>query len=305
MWLPLLAPVYFVPAVRRALDVPWEGMLLTALTLAMALTSRRFIPLFGISLAVMFAPLVALCLQKFRLEKYSPGLAVIALLFGLYRLLPYPTQSDPAFHYLTAEYSFPVEMLNFIEANEITGNVFALWNWGGYIHWRTDGGLKVFVDGRADTIYDDETYTRYVTALSSAPGWLELVEQSDADYILWPHSRGNGREKLRELVDSGRWRPIYSDAVSWLLVRKDAVPEREYMPSAPGPWRDLAMARNAERAGEREQAIYYAEKVRELMPWHKDACSLLIASHRAQNQAQAANELLADCLSYFPTAYLR
>jgi hypothetical protein len=122
---------------------------------------------------------------------------------------------------------------------------------------------------------------------------------------LWPHLRGRGREKLRELLNTGRWRPIYSDAVSWLLAREGSVPEREYLPSAPGPWRDLAMARNGERAGEREQAIYYAEKVRELMPWHKDACSLLISSHRAQNQPQAAEELLADCRSYFPTAYLR
>jgi hypothetical protein len=305
MWLTLLAPVYLMPAVRRALDVPWEGMVLTALTLAMAITSRRFIPLYGISLAVMFAPLVALCLQKLRLERYSLGLGVLALMFGLYRLLPYPTQSGPAFHYLTAEYSFPVEMLNFIEANGITGNVYALWNWGGYIHWRTDGGLKVYVDGRADTVYDDETYNNYVTVLGSRPGWLELVEQSDANYVLWPHSRGKGRDKLRELVGTGRWRPIYSDAVSWLLARKVKVPEEDYKPSPPGPWRDLAMARNGEWAGNSEHAAHYAEKVRELMPWHKDACSLLIASHRAQNQPQAADEVLADCRSYFPTAYLR
>lgn len=305
MWLPLLAPIYLLPAVRRALVVPWEGMALTALTLAMALTSRRFIPLFSISLAVMFAPLLALCLQKLRLQRYSPALAVLALLFGLYRLLPYPTQSGPAFHYLTAEYSFPVEMLNFIEANGISGNVYALWNWGGYIHWRTDGGLKVYVDGRADTIYDDETYNRYVTVLGSRPGWLQMVEQSDADYILWSHSRGKGREKLRALVDTGHWRPVYSDAVSWLLARKETVPEEEYLPSSPGPWRDLALARNSEWAGDSEQAIYYAQQVRELMPWHKDACSLLVTSYRMQGRPQAAEDVLTDCRSYFPTAYLR
>lgn len=305
IWLPLLAPIYLVPVVRRTLNVPWEGMALTALTLAMAITSRRFIPLYAMSLAVMFAPLVALCLQQLRLEKYSLGLALLALLYALYRLLPYPAQSAPAFHYLTAQYSFPVDMLNFIEANEITGNVYALWNWGGYIHWRTDGALKVYVDGRADTIYDDDTYNNYVTVLSSRPGWLQLVERSDADYILWPHSRGNGRAKLRELVDTGHWRPVYSDAVSWLLARKEAVPEREYLPSPAGPWRDLAMARNGEWAGNSEQAIYYARQVRELVPWHKDACSLLIATYRAQGEPKAANEVLADCRSYFPTAYLR
>jgi hypothetical protein len=83
------------------------------------------------------------------------------------------------------------------------------------------------------------------------------------------------------------------------------VPEREFLPSPPGPWRDLAVAKNAQMAGSNEHASFYAEKVREVMPWHKDACSLLISNHRTQNQPQAAAEVLSDCLRYFPTVYLR
>jgi hypothetical protein len=305
MWLPLLAPLYLVPAVRRNLDVPWEGMALTALTLAMALTSRRFIPLFGMSLAVMFAPLLALCLHWLRLRKFSSAVALVALLGVLFRLQPYPMQSAPAFHYLVAEYSYPVDMLNFVEANHIAGNVFSLWNWGGYIHWRTDGGLKVYVDGRADTIFDDETYRRYVTVLGSSPGWLELVEASGADYVLWPHSRGKGREKLRALVATGRWRPVYSDAVSWLVARTAAVPQSELKPSAPGPWRDLAVAVNSDRAGNIDNAVHFAEAVREVMPWHRDACNLLVGSYRKQGEQGRADEVLADCRSYFPSEFLR
>ena len=305
MWLPLLAPVYFLPALRRRLDVPWEGMALTALTLAMALTSRRFIPLFGISLAVMLAPLLALCLQKSRLEKFTPLLAGLALVYALYRILPFPVQSGPAFHYLTAEYSYPVETLNFIEANDISGNVFALWNWGGYIHWRTDGALKVYVDGRADTVFDDETYLRYVAVLGSSPGWLELLEGSGADYVLWPHTRGQGQQKLRELVATGRWRPVYSDAVSWLLARTATVPQSQWLPSPPGPWRDLAVASNSNRSGDIASVIRYAGAVREVMPWHKGACDLLVGSYRRLREDGRAAEVLADCRSYFPSAYLR
>jgi hypothetical protein len=305
MWLPLLAPVYLVPALRRKLDVPWEGIVLTALTLAMALTSRRFIPLFGMSLAVMFAPLLALCLDRLRGAGLNLALAAVALLVGLFRLLPYPVQAAPAFHYLVAEYTYPVDMLDFIEANHITGKVFSLWNWGGYIHWRTDGGLKVYVDGRADTIYDAATYRNYVTVLGSGPGWLELVEASGADYVLWPHSRGNGGEKLRELVATGRWRPVYSDAVSWLLARTATVPERALEPSPPGPWRDLAMARNSQVAGNTDIAIRYAEAVREVMPWHRDACDLLVSSYRNRGEQGRAQQVLADCRSYFPSEFLR
>jgi hypothetical protein len=305
MWVPLLAVGYLVPAVRRSLGVPWEGMALTALTLAMALTSRRFIPLFGISLAVLLAPLLALCLRKLRAEKVSPALAGVVLLYALFRLQGYPLQSGPAFHYLTAEYTYPVEMLNFMEANDITGNVYSLWNWGGYIHWRTDGGLKVYVDGRADTIFDDETYRRYLTVLASKPGWMALLEASGADYVLWPHTRGQGQAKLRELVATGRWRPVYSDAVSWLLVRSATVPERQLQPSPPGPWRDLALAQNSARAGDVDKAIRYAAAVREVIPWQRDACNLLTGSYRGQGRQAEARQVLNECLGYFPSAFIR
>ncbi len=226
-------------------------------------------------------------------------------MYALYRLLPYPVQSGPAFHYLTAEYSYPVEMLNFIEANDISGNVFALWNWGGYIHWRTDGKLKVYVDGRADTVFDDETYLRYVTVLGSNPGWLELVEGSGADYVLWPHGRGQGQQKLREMVATGRWQPVYSDAVSWLLARTAKVPQNDWQASPPGPWRDLAVAANSNRAGDIDSTLRYAGAVREIMPWHKGACDLLVGSYRALREESRAQEVLADCRGYFPSAYLR
>ena len=100
------------------------------------------------------------------------------------------------------------------------------------------------------------------------------------------------------------WRAVYSDAVGWLLARKSNVPEQEYQPSGPGPWRDLAMARNNEWAGNSELVMYYARKVRELMPWHKDACNLLAESYRRQGKQSQAATVIADCRSYFPSAYL-
>ena len=305
MWLPGLGLAYFVPAVRRVVDVPWEGIALTALTLAMALTSRRFIPLFGMSLALMLCPLLALGLHKLRLERASGALALLVLVYALLRWLPYPIQSAPAFHYLTAEYSYPVDMLDFIEANGIAGNVYALWNWGGYIHWRTDGRLKVYVDGRADTIYDGDTYRRYLTVLGSAPGWIDLVADSGAEYMLWPHSRGKGQAKLRELLATGRWQPVYSDAVSWLLARTEAVPAAALQPSPPGPWRDLSIATNSHWARDSAKAIRHAQAVRAVMPWHKDACQLLVDIYRGRGEQVEAEQILADCRSYFPSAFLR
>jgi len=55
--------------------------------------------------------------------------------------------SPYALHYLTVEDAFPIETCNFIEANQLSGNMFSYYNWGGYLHLRTDGRMKVYIDG--------------------------------------------------------------------------------------------------------------------------------------------------------------
>jgi hypothetical protein len=305
MWAPGIAIAYFLPAVRKAVGVPWEGIVLTALTLAMAITSRRFIPLFGMSLAIILAPLLGFCLDRIRAQKYALVLALAALLFSVYRMAPYPLRSGPAFHYLVAEFSYPVDMMNFIEANHIHGKVYALYNWGGYLHWRTDGDLKVFMDGRADTIYNAHTYRAYVKVLTSSPGWIGLLEASEPDYILWPHIQKYGQQKMQQLLATGRWKPVYRDSVSWLLAR-NTIQLPDKLQSAPDtPWRDVSIALVSAWTGDTGKAIEYSEKARQRIPWHKNACNVLIQVYRGTGRARRADDVLRDCRSYFPSKTLR
>ncbi|MEP5569060.1 MAG: hypothetical protein ABJN62_14575 [Halioglobus sp.] len=305
MWAPLVGCLYAVPSVRRAVGVPWEGLVLTALTLAMALTSRRFIPIFAISLALMLAPLFSLLFRELRVRVLQYALAIAALLFACFRLMPYPLQSAPAFHYLTAEYSYPDDTISFMQANKFSGNVYALYNWGGYVHWRTDGELKVFIDGRADTVYDAQTYYHYVGSLSGKPGWIDAIESSGADFVLWPYERRGGQKILQGLLDTGRWRALYQDSVSWVAARTSvelpAAPEF----AEPSPIRDLSQAMVALRSGNAKQALPIAQAVREQIPWQKTACQLEIDVLRYLGEREAAEDALWDCLSYFPTKMLR
>tara|TARA_R110002110_G_scaffold205066_1_gene416788 strand:- start:196571 stop:198301 length:1731 start_codon:yes stop_codon:yes gene_type:complete len=305
MWAPLLMIAWCLPRVRRAVGVSWEGIALTLLTLAMALTSRRFIPLFAISLAVMLAPLLGAALRQLRLPRFGLALSLAAVLYGAWRMLPYPLHSGPAFHYLTAEYSYPVEVMNFVEVNELSGKVYALYNWGGYIHWRTDGALKVFIDGRADTIYDAATYRHYVGVLTSQPGWLEALEATNPDYVMWPQIEKGGQQKLQALLESGRWIPIYRDATGWLLARSDLPLPDTFKETPPGPWRDLAFAKVSAWRGETEQAIEYANQVRDVIPWHRGACNVLTEAWRNAGEPEKARAVWRDCVSYFPSYLLR
>lgn len=304
MWFPLAGLLYAVPAVRSRVAVPWEGLFLTALTLAMALTSRRFIPLFGMSLAVMLTPLFSLLLGQVRARVLLLTLAVLALVVACFRVMPYSLKAAPSFHYLTAEYTYPEDMVDFIERNSITGNVYALYNWGGYLHWRTDGALKVFIDGRADTVYDGETYYHYGTVLSSREGWIDALEQTEADYILWPHARGHGQLKRRELEATGRWQVIYRDAVSWLAVRNSLPLAAPLQNPEDSPARKLTLAMEAAREGQDAVVLERVREVRRELPWQRTACQVEVRTLMKMGDRKGAAEVLSECLRYFPTRFL-
>lgn len=305
IWFPAVAVLYALPRVRKAVGVPWEAIALTALTLAMALTSRRFIPLFAMSLALLLAPVAGLLFQQIRSRWVEYAFSALVLLLALFRLSAFPLQSGPAFHYLTAEYSYPDDMVSFMQANGFSGKVYALYNWGGYLHWRTDGELKVFIDGRADTVYDGDTYYHYVDVLSGKPGWPEAIEDTGAEFVLWPHGRGDGRRKLKELVATGRWRALYQDSVSWIAARESVALPEKAVQSGDSPMRDLTIASVASRRGDADKVLQFVQQVREDIPWQKTACQLEIDAYRHLGDEAAADRVLWDCLGYFPTTMLR
>jgi hypothetical protein len=302
-WAPLGALLFLLPQIRKRIDVPWEGLCLTGLTLAMALTSRRFIPIFAISLAVLLAPLVGLLFRQLRVRAINVGLAVMFVVLCGWRLSPYPLKAAPAFHYLIAEYSYPIDLVNFMQKNKLQGKVFAYYNWGGYLHWRTDGAMKVYIDGRADTLFDAQTYNNYVAVLSSRPDWIALIESTNPDYILWPNQRGDGRLKLAQLLQTQRWEGIYRDAEGWLLARIDMQLSEQMVPPPDGPMRELSYAWAGTSSGNAALALERAAKVRERIPWQKRACDILINVYRGQGNKASLDETLASCKKEFPSQY--
>ena len=205
--------------------MPLVGLALGGLTLVMSLRSRRFVPLFGIAQSILLASVLApwvssafVALKANARNFCVWATPIIALGAGLRLLWPHPLGSS-AFHDLVSEGAFPVDTVNFIEQNHISGNVFAYYNWGGYLHFRTQGGMKVYIDGRADTVFDENMYLDYLAVLTLRPGWLQTIEDSGAEYALWPKHDQFGAPILDGLLQTGRWRLLYEDSVSQLLER--------------------------------------------------------------------------------------
>ncbi|MBN2576968.1 MAG: hypothetical protein JXP73_20570, partial [Deltaproteobacteria bacterium] len=282
---------------RRHPRLTYTSLALALFTLAMSLKSRRFIPLFGVAQSLLLAPALGELLARFGrfLAKRLPllqqplprrlhlVLPVLAAALGLSWLWPYPLSSD-AFLYLTAQDSFPVEALNVIEANRLSGKVFAFYQWGGYVNLRTNGRMRVYIDGRADTVFDDRIYRNYTRVLGTSKNWEAIVDDSAADYFLWPKRH---RKQIDGLRASGQWRQLYADHTAALLVRTDREAPQALQPSPDSAWRELALGRRASAAKRLPEAERHFSRALELMPNLRMACEWL-----ANTQARA--ERLAD-----------
>jgi tetratricopeptide (TPR) repeat protein len=289
----------------RRQPVGLMGIALGGLTLAMSLKSRRFVSLFGIAesiaLASTLAPWVQWALRRLEglgaARLWLPPLA--ALTVGSILLWPYPLHSW-AFHYLVAEDTFPVETLNFVQANHIEGKVYAYYNWGGYLDWRTQGALKEYIDGRADMVFDDATYSSYVAVLNLQPGWLRAIEDSGADYALWPTHSRSGALILKGLLATGRWRLLYEDGVSQLLERADR-PQRTHLAATPeSPWRELAAGSADAELLRLSQAEMHYKRALEMMPYFGAACVQLMKVQALQGRIDDARATAARCEGIYP-----
>lgn len=290
----------FVMKLHRDSRVWTAGIALTGATLAMSLQHRRIVPLFGISLSLALAPVLARGVSVLRarlVPAVQLALPVVALAIGIAWLAPYPLASSHAFHYLTGEYTFPIETMNFVEVNRISGNVFALYNWGGYVDLRTAGRLRVFIDGRADRVFSAGTYRDYLRVLGRAPGWREIVERSGANYVLWPRALPG---HTAELLESGLWRMLYHDDVSVLLVGASVASPPALVVTRDSAYRRLALGTDAYARGQLESAEAYYAGALALVPYLAPACDGLVHVQVGRADRERARHTVQRCQAMFP-----
>lgn len=315
-WAVALGIASALPLLRPALRSPRDGAALASLglallTLAMSLQSRRFIPFFAIAQSLLAARAVGRLFLTW-LKAESPGawrrtvasaaLALALLGFAAYHLAPYPLDSR-AFDPLSWASQMPVESVNFLETNGITGKLFAYHLWGGYIEYRAAGRLKLHYDPRAETVYEPETARQHFRVLEGGPGWEEELDRTGADLVLWPMYEAQDRALGQTLARSARWQPLYRDGVSLLLARRGfplPAPLRETPDTAYRSW-----ARGRQAMDERRYADAVTELERSLAqdPRLWPACQSLAVAQVMAGDRQAVPRTVERCQRIFPFPY--
>lgn len=130
----------------------------------------------------------------------------------------------------------PVGAVNFIERNNVQGNMFNAYGFGGYIAWRLYP-RKNFIDTRAlnKTVMNEydwivhalkrvegiDTTVGGVRTTGTIPLWESLLNHYKIDFAIceWRDVYGAVVPLVVELLDHDGWAPVYLDANSIVFLR--------------------------------------------------------------------------------------
>jgi len=97
----------------------------------------------------------------------------------------------------------------------LTGRLYSSDRFGGYLIYRFNGTVKVFVDGRSDFYRQGNVLDDYADLMSVKPVWSDLLRRYGIGWLLLQP----GEALETTALGSGDWRREYSDRTASLLVR--------------------------------------------------------------------------------------
>jgi tetratricopeptide (TPR) repeat protein len=180
---------------------------------------------------------------------------------------------------------FPQRAAEFIEREDLPGEIFNTYDGGGYISWRLGPRRLDYIDGR-DTLFGLQRVERLRLLLGSPPDstdWEQEASRFNINTIILSLD-GIQHGRLKDFCASTNWRPVYLDEVSAVFVRRipqtEALIERFPVDCATAPL-------PAERPGK--------SRAEQFVAWSNAATVLAVL--RRNSEALAASE---KALTIFP-----
>lgn len=199
---------------------PADTMLI-ALFGAASVTMARNAPL----LPVVAAPAIACQFARF-LDAFTPTIS--AALAGWRRVADAAIAAllvavivwavrQPGFGLGYGGIPFPEGAVKYLETAKPRGQMFNIYDWGGFLIWKLYPDYRVFMDGRGPDVYPPEVWAEYETIEGAKDGWEKALGRRGVNFILV--STGN---KLHPLIgalnDSKNWRLAYWDFQSMVFL---------------------------------------------------------------------------------------
>jgi hypothetical protein len=106
----------------------------------------------------------------------------------------------------------PMKAVEWIRANQVEGQMFNAYNWGGYLQWELPE-YPVFIDGRAD-LYGEKTISDWWSVVNATDHGLAVLDSWQVNFVIlepgWPI--------LEKLAQNG-WHVLYKDDIAIVMGR--------------------------------------------------------------------------------------
>jgi Tfp pilus assembly protein PilF len=236
-WLALVAVVVIALAFwRRQFGVA----LLVAAALYGSMQHLRYQALFSIVVVVVGSTVMSEALERGKREGALPApkqldhlgwlsiaAAVVLCLLTCVRIadltssLSYVMANSPMLFGPGDSWWFPESAAAFIQREHLPGNILQDYNLGGFTAWRLGPDYGDFIDGRNVSPAIWTELQKFISSPPDSPVWEAEADRRNINILFFSLARfyGVGSPNLASLCQSQRWRPIYLDEVSIVLLR--------------------------------------------------------------------------------------
>jgi hypothetical protein len=114
---------------------------------------------------------------------------------------------------------FPKDAVEFLRVRALPARIYNVYDWGGYLeYWIPE--RKVFIDGRANTVYSSAFYIENLRIHKADSAWETLLRKRNVNLVLWPNvpDSKSYAPLLRALRDSPNWKQVYGDGTAVLFA---------------------------------------------------------------------------------------
>lgn len=119
----------------------------------------------------------------------------------------------------------PVRAAEFVIANNLRGNMYNHYNFGGYLIWRLAPERKVFIDERnmLEDVYKQSQLVDSASKnqLAGLPAWRAIIQTYSIQYVITPFYGldGGASPLVFALLHERDWFPVFADYNSVIFVK--------------------------------------------------------------------------------------
>jgi hypothetical protein len=221
-------------------------VLLFVVMILLPLVAVRHLPLFALAALVLAGEHIGDVWQQWSSSRRKGGsrsrrARFEAPLLGLFLLaaIAFIAASAPHWGCIRVHpVAYPYRAVALLKEGEVRGNMAVHFDWGQYAIWHLGPTIQVSIDGRRETVYDEEAYGLNLAFFSGVGRWDALLTDHPTDLALVPKDT----PPYNLLTLEPNWVFVYEDDLSAIAVKEGSplieqitgiappsIPETEYL----------------------------------------------------------------------------